>query len=241
MSSIADILDNSIINNTLKLFVVLYAGYLYKVDSSRLHPLLKNKAFSFAFIALTIYILSRKFWFSIIITAIFYAIFHFLTQIENKSIQNINIVPNFVKSNNNTLAVPPVYQLPNSKNGNQAKKVHFNHVAQVQEYDAEHEIESNTDENIETENENLAEKNYENNVEHDPGQEITINQANHNISQNIIYNNYQTNSIPDKFKQFIDLQTKSENITSPDIKFIDISLKKENVVPYDKTYTHYVL
>lgn len=84
MSSIASFLNNSIVENTLKLFLILYAGFIYKVNTSHLHSWLNDKIFSYVFISLTIYALSKKFWFSFILTALFYLLFHWLTKFENK-------------------------------------------------------------------------------------------------------------------------------------------------------------
>jgi hypothetical protein len=84
MSSIASFLNNSIVENTLKLILILYAGFIYKVNTSHLHSWLNDKIFSYVFISLTIYALSKKFWFSFILTALFYLLFHWLTKFENK-------------------------------------------------------------------------------------------------------------------------------------------------------------
>jgi len=84
MNSITSFLDNSIVNNTIRLFLILYAGYIYKVDSTYLHTFLNQKLFSITFITLVMFALTRKFWFSLILTVLFYAFFHFLTAIENK-------------------------------------------------------------------------------------------------------------------------------------------------------------
>ena len=246
MSSIASFLDNSIVNNTLKLFLILYAGYIYKVNSTRLHPLLNNKVFAFIFIAITIYALSRKFWFSVFITAVFYLVFHFLYYVENKNV-NQSVVANDTAANTAAVA--------NTSSPNHEKKVHFNNVAQLREYDMDS-GEDHLDDfyHVENKNENNGENSDENQVlqsqfqlsdtsaEYDPGQEITLNQANHVISQNIIpgSQNAEYATIPNKFKQFIELQTKSENYMNPDVKFIDASLKRENILPYDKSNKHYV-
>lgn len=84
MNSINSFLDNSIVNNTIRLFLILYAGYIYKVDSTHLHTLLNQKIFSIAFITLVMFALTRRIWFSLLLTVSFYAFFHFLTALENK-------------------------------------------------------------------------------------------------------------------------------------------------------------
>lgn len=92
MSSITSFLDNSIVNNTIRLFLILYAGYIYKVDSTYLHTFLNQKLFSITFITLVMFALTRKFWFSLILTVLFYAFFHFLTAIESKRSYDVQII-----------------------------------------------------------------------------------------------------------------------------------------------------
>jgi hypothetical protein len=111
MNSITSFLDNSIVNNTIRLFLILYAGYLYQVDTTHLHSLLNQQIFSIAFIILVMFALTRKFWFSLILTLTFYAFFHFLKYIENKQTDKLQpIISNSVSSINNLSTI----QKPNN-------------------------------------------------------------------------------------------------------------------------------
>lgn len=98
MNSINSFLDNSIVNNTIRLFLILYAGYLYKIDTTHLHTLLNQKIFSIAFITLVMFALTRKFWFSLLLTVSFYAFFHFLTALENKDRSTIHPITKYVSA-----------------------------------------------------------------------------------------------------------------------------------------------
>lgn len=102
MTSITSFLDNPIINNTIRLFLILYAGYLYQVDTTHLHTFLNQQIFSIVFIILVMFALTRKFWFSLILTLTFYAFFHLLKYIENKQTEKLQpIISNPVSSVNN--------------------------------------------------------------------------------------------------------------------------------------------
>jgi hypothetical protein len=258
MSSIATFLDNSIVNNTLKLFLILYAGYIYKVDSTRLHKYLNNQIFSYIFIALIIYALSRKFWFSVLITAVFYTTFHLLYQIENNTTNKTTFNNQTKKVNFNTSPIVNEYELDDLYNLDEPNNVEAN-----QELESNNSLDfsdnygnsnvgenygisnvgenygiSNAGENYGISNVGVGNNTNNNNYqqptsEYDPGQEIKLNQANHLISQNTIQNSSLNTNLPSKFKQFVDLQTTPQNYSNPDVKFIDASLKKENVVPYD--------
>lgn len=235
MSSIATFLDNSIVNNTLKLFLILYAGYIYKVDSTRLHKYLNNQIFSFVFIALVIFALSRKFWFSVLITAVFYTTFHLLSKIENNSTNNTTVYNQNKKVNFNTTPIVNEYELDDFylyNNDNVGNVYNVNNVRTVSEVNVDEDQDSNYSFDL-SENYGISSNSVQPPSEYEPGQEIKLNQANHLISQNTILESSQNTNLPSKFKQFVDLQTTPQNYSSPEVKFIDASLKKENVVPFD--------
>jgi hypothetical protein len=226
MSSIATFLDNSIVNNTLKLFLILYAGYIYKVDSTRLHKYLNNQIFSFVFIALVIFALSRKFWFSVLITAVFYTTFHLLSKIENNSTNNTTVYNQNKKVNFNTTPIVNEYELDDFDLYNN------DNMPTVSNVNVDEDQDSNNSFDL-SENYGISSNSVQPPSEYEPGQEIKLNQANHLISQNTILESSQNTNLPSKFKQFVDLQTTPQNYSSPEVKFIDASLKKENVVPFD--------
>lgn len=91
MSSIANFLDNPIVNNTLKLVLILYAGFLFDINSTHVHSWLNNKLFSYIFISVVIYALSKKLLFSFALTAAFYLFFYFLSHLEKKKSLNKTI------------------------------------------------------------------------------------------------------------------------------------------------------
>jgi hypothetical protein len=91
MSSIANFLDNPIVNNTLKLVLILYAGFMFDINSTHVHSWLNNKLFSYVFISLVIYALSKRLLFSFALTAAFYLVFYFLSHLEKKKSLNKTI------------------------------------------------------------------------------------------------------------------------------------------------------
>lgn len=209
MNSINSFLDNSIVNNTIRLFLILYAGYIYKVDTTHLHTLLNQKIFSIAFITLVMFALTRKFWFSLLLTVAFYAFFHFLSALENKEILSVHPKTKFVAAS---------YTFNNNFENTNNKKQNNNTAVHESDYDLDDTLENN---NLEEIKPNVTE-NQQTNVSFNQQINVSDNQQDKTNSWN-------------KIQQYINLQTDNTFDKPGDIKFIDVSsaLKKEHIVPHN--------
>jgi hypothetical protein len=267
MSSIADFLDNPIVNSTMKLFLILYAGFMFELNSTHVHGWLQNRWFSFFFISLVMFALSKKLVFSFAVTAAFYLFFYFLTNLEKKksvkkSLQSLlmnNQIPdsdsdsetegekNMRKSRQHRTDRHPVRRQKlrdaiqeKRKQLKEAKS--YNTGYHPRDHYVHHTMETpNTDgsDNTNTETQGTQET-------QDPKIENHVIQYSHKVDGDEMNPEYIQDDhvtlpkLKNKLQQFIDLQTTSASSLDPQAKFIDVSLKKESLIPYDKYNHHYI-
>lgn len=85
MDKLSSILNNDIVNNVIRLFLILYAGYIFELDTTYLHKWINNRIFSILFLTIIMYALTKNLLFSLILTSLFYLFFTFLTKLETKN------------------------------------------------------------------------------------------------------------------------------------------------------------
>lgn len=264
MSSIADFLDNPIVNSTMKLFLILYAGFMLELNSTHVHGFLQNRWFSYFFISLVMFALSKKLVFSFALTAAFYLFFYFLTNLEKKksvkkSLQSLLMDNQIVESESEDDEPLPKSRAHRTgrtrhdpvrrqklrdaiqekrKQLKEAKSFNTGYRGQ----DIHHNLKTTPNNDVVPSNKNNTDNT---NIETQETQEAKIDnhviQYSHEPDGDEINPEYITlPKLKNKLQQFIDLQTTSASSIDPQAKFIDVSLKKENLTPYDKYNQHYI-
>lgn len=85
MDSVVSFLHNDIVMSVLGLFGGLYSGFVVEENTTYLHTLLQNEYFKYGFIVVFMYMFTRQFVFSVVLTALFYIFFHGASYYESKN------------------------------------------------------------------------------------------------------------------------------------------------------------
>ena len=106
MDSMVSFLHNDILMSTLALFGAMYSGLIIGEDTTHLHRLLHNEYFKYGFMAVFMYMFTRRFVFSVVLTTVFYIFFHSYSYFESsgytETVTPIQNVPVNYASTNNT-------------------------------------------------------------------------------------------------------------------------------------------
>ena len=245
MSSIAAFLDNPIVNSTLKLFLILYAGFMLELNSTHMHGWLQNRWFSYIFISLIMFALSKKLLLSFVLTGAFYLLFHFLTNVEKKRSAK-KAFDALLSPQADTNIDPDDLVLPTNTAQSRSQAV----VRRRKLRDA---LEEKRKQRMERQTSRVRFANT-NPIQPLPNieapelpildvsaqQEANVPTGTETVADTEDDLAVDQPKLKNKMQQFIDLQTSSGTNMDPSRRFIDVSIKKENLAPYNQLNKHHL-
>lgn len=268
MSSIADFLDNPIVNSTMKLFLILYAGFMFELNSTHVHGWMQNRWFSYFFISLVMFALSKKLVFSFAVTAAFYIFFYFLTNLEKKksvkkSLQSL-LTDNQIadsESESESEGDEPLRKSRAHRTGpdpvrrqklRDAIQEKRKQLKEAKSFNTGYRGQRYVNHTLKTPNNDVVPSNTDGTDNTNIETQNALETQEAKIDNHVIQYSHEADGVEinpeyitlpklkNKLQQFIDLQTTSASSIDPQAKFIDVSLKKENLTPYDKYNQHYI-